>query len=323
MSYGMDARIGIAFQNSYGTANTASLHWLEPISEAVDLKKAQLKRKGLRRVYDEGGSQEGVNTIGGDLTIEAKANALGVLLAATNAETTKVTSGSLYTYTFNPRQSDAQALCPERPFTYLKHLGDSGSAHQYSNLNASNLELAISNGELLTAKISVVGGDYARIAAVSATYSDTSPLDWSVSSVSINGTGKTNVLQMTVSQENNITAKHTLDSAGDRFPTRLRRSDVRAISIAGTLVFDDQTEATLFINQTEVPMKLYLKGTALVSSGFYESLTVDVPAMRFTEMPLVVGGAGEVEVSFKADAKYHTGSATAITYTLQCGKAGF
>jgi len=172
MSYGQDARIGLSFQNSYGTANVASLHWLAPISESVDLKKAQLVQKGLRGIYDTGQSQEGMNTVGGDISIEAKANGLGVLLEATNASSLSVTSGALYSHVFRPRTSDHQSLSAERPFTYLKFLGDTGSAHRYYDLNGSNLELSISNGELLTAKMGIVGGNFDRIAAVAATYSD-------------------------------------------------------------------------------------------------------------------------------------------------------
>lgn len=321
MSYGQDARIGISFQNSYGTSNTASMHWLEPIGESVDLKKAQVQQKGLRGVYDAGELSEGLNTVQGDITIEAKANALGVLLAAVCASPSTVTSGALSTHTFKPRQTDHSLPSAERPFTYHKYLGDAGSAHIYSDLNASNLELNITNGELLTAKLGIVGGSYARTAALSATYSVSNPIDWSVSSASVGGVGLSTVRTLTISQENNLQAKHHLDT--DKFPARIKRTDSRVISVSGTLVFDDQSEADYFLNQTDQAVKINLRGNSLVQSGYYESLLIDIPRMQYTEFPLVVGGAGEIEVAFKATAKYHAGSATAIAYTLACGKAGF
>lgn len=321
MSYGQDTRIAISFQNSYGTANVGSLHHMEPISESVNLAKAQLTQKGLRGLYDEGAAQEGINTVAGDLIIEAKANALGVLLAATNNLSATVTSAALYTHTFKPRTADHSIPSAEKPFTYLKYLGDTGSAHQYSDLNANNLELAISNGELLTAKIGIVGGSFARIAAVAATYSQSNAIDWSVSSASCGGVALSGIKQLTVTQDNKLAAKHYLDT--DKFPARIKRTDKRTISVSGTLVFDDQVEFNEFIAQSEQRLFINLVGTSNVQSGYPESLLIDIPSMRYTEFPIPVGGAGELELSFKAAAKYNVGSATAITYTLACGKAGF
>lgn len=323
MSYGQDARIGISFQNSYGTVNTASMHWIAPISESVDLKKAQIVQKGLRGIYDAGQSQEGLNTVDGDISIEAKANGLGVLLEATHASSLAITSGGLYTHVFRPRTADHQTLCAERPFTYLKYLGDTGSAHRFYDLNGTNLELSISNGELLTAKMGVVGGNFDRIAAVAATYSESNVLDWSVGSISLSGSGLQNVRALTVTEELNLTAKHVIESSGNRFPSRIKRNDARTVAVAGTLIFDDQSQANMFLNQSEQRLAVFLKGTSLVQSGYYETLLIDVPSLRFTEHPVPVGGPGEIEVSFKADGKYNVGSGTAIQYTLQCGKAGF
>ena len=322
MSYEQDARIAIRFQNSYGTANITSLHYIEPISESVDLKKAQLIRKGIRAgVYDTGGNQEGVNTIAGDVTIEAKANALGVMLAAVCASPSTVTSAALYTHTFKPRQADHSLPSAERPFTYLKFMGDTGSAHQYSDLNGNSLELSVSNGELLTAKLGIVGGTYSRVAAVSATYSVSNPIDWSVASASCGGVALTALKAFTISQENNLAATHVIDT--DKFPARIKRTDARVINVSGTMIFEDQVELAEFLNQSEQRLTVSLLGTSLVQSGYYESLILDIPSMRYTEFPIVVGGVGENEVSFKASAIYNTGSATAIAYTLACGKAGF
>lgn len=317
----MDARIGISFQNSYGTANVASMHWLEPINESVDLKKAQQIQKGLRGVYDEGQPMEGVNTVAGDVLIEAKGNDLGVLIAAVSGNPSTVTSGALYTHTFKPRTADHSAPSAERPFTYHKFMGDAGSAHQYSDLNGNALELSVANGEFLTAKLSVIGGAYARSGAIAAVHSVSNPIDWSVSSVSLGGAAISNIKSLTITQNNNLAAQHTLGAT--EFPSRVKRTDMRTIDVAGTMFFDDQTEMTKFLNQSDQSVKIFMKGTSLVQSGYYESLLVDIPTMRYTEHPLVVGGAGQQEVSFKAKAIYNVGSGTSIAYTLACGKAGF
>ena len=323
MSYGQDAKVGISFQNSYGTANIASMHWMEPVSESLTLQKAQIQRKGLRAgSYVTPGFQEGANTIGGDLIIEARANQLGVMLAAICASPTTVTSGALYTHSFLPRSSDHSVPSAGRPFTYLKHMGDTGSAQQYSDLNATSLELSISNGELLTAKMAVTGGTFARVASPSATYSASNPIDWSVSSASIAGTAVSNINQLTITQEESIEAKFAM-GVTNKYPTRIKRNDYAKYSIAGTMTFDSQAEFNQFIDQAEQRLLVNLVGTSLVQSGYYESLLIDIPNMKYSEFPVVIGGAGEVEVSFKAAAIYNVTSSYAIKYTLACGKAGF
>lgn len=320
MSYGMDADIGLSFQNSYGTSNVASMHWLEPISESVELKKEQLVTKGLRGIYDEGIYSEGANKVEGDVTIEAKPIILGALLSAVLNRTT-VTSGSLYTHTFKPRTTDWDTLSAERPFTYHKHMGDTGSAHIYSDLNGNTLELALANGEMLTAKLGIVGGSYAQAAGSTASYPAGTAINWLVASCSIAGVARDNVRALTVSLDNKLEAKLTLSNS--RYPKRIKRTGPRTVSVSGTLSFTDQTDYQNFVSQTEQRLVMSVVGALSITSGYNETLTIDVPSMRFTEYPQAIGGPGELECQFKAVGVYNTGSATSIAITLINSKAGY
>lgn len=321
MSYGMDARVGINFQAAYGTAATTSMHWVEPLSESVNLSKAQLIQQGLRGVYDQGRYQEGANSVGGDISIEAKPVQLGVVLNAALQRTATVTSASVYAHTFKPRTSDFSAGCPETPFTYMKYL-NTGSAHLYSDLNASNMTMEIANSELVRASMSVVGGTFSQTAAIAASYTVQDALDWAVSSVSFGAAAKTNIRQMTLTINNALEAKHAMGET-DRFPNRIRRSGMREISVSGTLCFDDQTEFQQFLSQTEQRVQINLRGRTEIQSGYVDSVLIDIPSMRFTEFPQSVGGPGELEVSFNAAAVYNTGSGNSLTVTLVNCKSGY
>ena len=320
MPYGLDSKLGLSFQTSYGTALTSSMHWLEPINDSIGLKKAQITRQGMRGIYDEGAYQEGVNTVDGDITIEAKAIPLGVLLSATNLDAV-VTSGTMYTHTFKPRTADWDSYSAERPFTYHKGMGDTGSAQLYADMNGNNLELSIANGELLTAKMGMIGGTYSQIAAIAASYSTGDALQWSVSSISIAGTARDNIKALTITQDNTLEAKHVLKAT--KYPSRVKRSGQRSISIAGTFLFDNQTDLQTFVSQAEQRLLLSLVTATQIQSGYYESFTVDVPSMRFTEMPQAISGVGEMEIGFSAKGVYNVGSACAITYTLVNTKAAY
>jgi Phage tail tube protein len=324
MSYGMDLGLGISFQNSYGTLNTGSMHWLQPTAETVTLKKAENVRKGLRGIYDDGASIEGANSVGGDITIEADGVSLGVLLEAVLGRTT-VTSGSLYTHTYKPRTADQQSLASERPFTLHKHLGDSGSAHLYSDLCGDTLDLVIANGALMTAKLGVMGGTYSQIAKLSPTYYTGAPFDWSVSSVSLGGSTRINFESLTFSLKNNLAAKNTLGdgSAVDKYPDRIKRNGMRTVDVSGTVLFDDQTDLQTFLAQTYQRFVVSFAGALNITSGYNESLTIDMPNFKITDFPQGVPNAGELSVSFKGSAEYSTTSATALAITLVNSKAGY
>jgi hypothetical protein len=319
--YGMDSKVGISFQNSYGTSNVASLHWLQPISDSVALKKADIVRKGLRGIYGESAHIEGANSVAGDISIEADGISAGVLLSAVMNRTT-ATSGSLYSHVFKPRTADFDTtLCAERPFTYHKHLGDTGSAHLYSDMCGESLDITIANGQLLTMKMSMLGGTYAQAAASAATYYTGVPLDWSVTSLSIAGVARNNIDSMTVSYKNALAAKNTLMTG--KYPDRVKRTGPQVIDVSGTLLFDNQTDLQNFISQTRQRLVVNAVGTLNITSGYNETLTIDVPSLLINDFPQGVPGPGELSVSFKGSGEYNVGSACAIAITLVNSKAGY
>jgi hypothetical protein len=326
MSYGMDTRVGISFQNSYGTLNTASMHWLQPTQDTVSLDKAEIPRKGLRGVYAQGALIEGANTVKGDVTVEADGISLGVLLETMFSRTT-VTSGSLFTHTFKPRTADFDVqLSAGRPFTYHKHLGDAGSAQLYSDLNGEQLDLDISDGQLLTAKLGVVGGTYSQITKLSPAYYTGAPFDWSVSSIGLAAVGRINVQKLAFTFKNNLQAKQALGEAGgvpNKYPDRIKRTAEEVTEVSGTLLFDDQTDLQQFVAQSRQRLTVSLTGASQITSGYNEQIILDFPALVLTAFPQSVPNAGELSVAFKATAEYSVSSGTAFAITLVNTKAGY
>lgn len=326
MSYGLDTRVGISFQNSYGTSNTGSMHWLQPTQDTISLKKAEIKRKGMRNIYAEGALIEGANTVAGDITIEADGISVGVLLEAMFNRTT-VTSGSLFTHTYKPRTADFDAqLSANKPFTYHKHLGDAGSAQLYSDLNGEQLDLDITDGQLLTAKMGVVGGTYSQIAKLSPTYYTGAPFDWSVTSATIAGTARINIQKLGFTFKNTLQAKQTLgeqNGVPNKYPDRVKRTGEQTTEISGTFLFDDQTDLQQFIAQSRQRLVVNLTGASQITSGYNESITLDFPALVITDFPQGVPNAGELAVAFKGTAEYSVSSGTAFAITLVNTKAGY
>ena len=312
MSYGQDTTLGISFQNSFnveGSVNISSLHFIEFIDEGLSPTKEQLTRQGMKGLFDENEDQEGKNTLEADITIEGMSIPTGLLLNAIFDRTT-TSVGSYYSHSFKPKQADFDNFSAMRPMTGFVDLTDGGSSHLYPDMVASKIELNIANGEFLTAKLSVLGGNYAQTNSVnadSATFITGDAIDWSISSLSFNGTGNCEVSELTITSEESLESKWTLCTS--KSPTRIKRSDKRIITVNGTIQFDNQTEYQKFINQTTQPfVTTFFMGS--------EMLKVDIPRMKYVEFPIPVGAPGQMEVSFSAKAKYHTGSGTAMEITV-------
>lgn len=321
MSYGATSRVGISFQNSFGTSFTDSMHWLEAITEEVGLDKPPLIAEGNRGIFDEGEHYEGPNTVTGDINIEASPISIGALLKAALGEPSTSVVDSVYQHIFKPNTSDFDEKCAMPPFTMHKYLDEGGSASLFYDLNANNLEINMANGSLLTAKIGVVGGNFSQLSPLTASYPTDRIWSFDQSSVSLAAAAVDEIVDLTITIENNIEAMHTLNAS--KYPSRIKRTAHRAVNVSGTMKFDNQDEYQEFLSQSERNLTVAFLGDTEVSSGHYEELTAILPLNRHTEYKPTIGGAGEIEVSFSSKGVYSVDSATAIQFTLVNTQAGY
>lgn len=322
MSYGMETSIGICFQNSYGTALTSSMHWISQLSEDVAVKKDQIISEGMRGVFDEGAHYEGLNTIEGGIEAEAHPISIGALLRAAIGAPTTVTSAAIYTHTFKPATADFDVYAAKTPITIVKHLGDAGSAHRFYDMVANDLELSCSAGEFLKIKVGFMGGKYDQVSEIAASYpTGDSLFTWNVASMSVGGAAVSNMSDWSLKMAEKMANKHTLNGA--RTPSRTKRDGFRSVEIAGTLIFDDQAEYQQFLSQSEREMDVTLKTASQIQSGYYETLRIQTPKMRYTEFPPTQKGVGQLEVGFSAKGVYSVSSATALQVTLINSKSGY
>lgn len=321
MSYGSKSHVAICFQNSFGTLNTSSLHHLQHLEESVGLNIPPLIDESARGVFDEGDGYAGARTVDGDLSINAKSIPLGVLLKGAFGNPTTVTSNTMYTHTFKPAQSDFDDFSASVPITFLKHLDDAGSAHLFYDLNITTLELGCTNGEFMTARASFVGGKEQQIADIAASYPTGKRFTWDSSSLELGGAANADFRSLTITVNENIEAMHTLN--GSAYPSRNKRTAQRTIEVSGTYVFDDQTEYQKFKDQTEQSLIVSFAGPTEIASGYLDLVTLNMPALRYTELKPVAGNTGKIEASFTASAKYLSTSATALEVTLRNLQAGY
>jgi len=320
MSYGQKSRLGISFQDSYGTALQDSVYWIPKLSEDVGLMIPPLVEQNLRGVLDEGAHYAGPKTAAGTISMEAAPIPLGVMLQAAMGAPSTVNSGSLYTHTFKPRTSDWDEYTANAPLTVEKYM-DTGSSNLFYDMCANTLELRIAQGEFMQATLGLVGGKFSQQAATAASYPAVPLWTWDVTSVSVGGTAKGEIMDATISMEESIEAQHTLNNSV--YPSRNKRTGFRVLNVSGTLKFDNATEYQEFLDQSERELIAHFEGTTAVQSGYNNSLTIKVPLLRHVEFKPAAGGPGELEVGFTSKGVYSATSATALQVILANGQAAY
>jgi hypothetical protein len=292
------------------------------LSEALTPTYPELLSENMEGRFDEGEGYSGARNVGGTLSMEAQPITLGVLLKAMFGDPTSVTSTSHYTHTFKPRTADFDVNVINNPLTVYKNLADGGTVPIYYDLVATRLELAVANGEFLTAGIDLTGGVVGtKINSANIGVAVGKKWTWDVTSLELGGSANTDFADLTVTVDEQATPRHVLQTSRD--PARVKRDARRQVRVNGTVRFSDQTEYDLFLAQTTQELKVTLTGTVEIQSGYYDVLGIDIPAFKYLAYPVEFADASELQVTFDGKADYHTGSGTSIEITLVNTQATF
>jgi len=322
-AYGQTVHLGISFQDSYGTSNTDSMHWLEFMSEDLAVKKEAKKSQNMRGIFEEGDAYEGMNSVEGNIESEAHPISLGAMLTAIMGPPTTTIVDSVYEHVFKPRTSDFDDLSANTPFTLYKNMQDGGSAFLMYDLCGNTLELNMANGEFLKSTLGVVGGNFAQVGSMAYSAPAGKRWMWDATSATFDATANTGLSELTVTLNEGIEALHNLAVSRGKWPARLKHTGFRTVEISGTMRFDNQDELQEFLDWNERELIANYRGPTEISSGRYEEVTIKLPSMLYTDFPPSAGGPGLMDVGFTANGNYNTGSGTAIEITLVNTKSGY
>lgn len=324
MSYGAQTKFGIARQTAAGSGNAVtaagSFHHFPFISEDIGLEKEEVISANLTGRFEQGAVYDGVNRVSGTVEFEPTPKALGAVLTAICNTAASVTSGSLRTLTFMPSTQDWSSTLIQPPFSIYKQWTDSASAEHYFDVQFSQLELTFAQGQLLRGRATAAGGS--RVATGIGSLAlplDTQDLQlgmlWDATSISYGGSAASNYSEITVSLNEAIEPVYTLN--GTLAPHKFTRSGFREVTVNGTMYFADRAVLNDFVAGTQKRLIVHAQARkAEIQSGYYASLTVDVPQMKITQFKPGVSGPGEVSVNFSARGVLDPSSAYSIKFIL-------
>jgi hypothetical protein len=110
-----------------------------------------------------------------------------------------------------------------------------------------------------------------------------------------------------------LEAMHNLNAS--KYPNRIKRTGFRNIAVDGTLKFDNQEQYQNFINQNEQEMVVHCQGVTEIQSGYYDSVTIKLPKLRYEEAGPAAEGPGQIEMAVTARGKYSADSGTSLEIT--------
>lgn len=331
MTYGAQTKVGLARQTSGGTAVTqaTSYHGIGFVSHDVGLEKDEVVSENLIGRFEQGAVYDGINRVLGTIEFEVTPRNLHTALAAVvNHSPVSVTSASIRTLTFLPNTVDYDSTYVKAPWTMYSQFTDSNSAEQYYDLQFGQLELIISNGQFTRGRMTANGGARTATgvgsAAVSPDANDVGVLyPWNTTSLSIGGTGFGEFSDLTITLNENIEPVYANNSS--LAPMKYARAGFREVTVSGTLLLQSRSLFNDFITSTQRRMLVTLVNTrTAVQSGYYNTLVIDIPQLKFTNFKLPIAGVGEVSIPFQARGVLDPSSGYSIQFTtITTWQAGF
>jgi hypothetical protein len=310
MPYGAQVQYHIGKQTAAGSGQAVtdpgSYHHIPFVSCDIGLEKEESLSENLTGRFEQGASYDGASNVAGTLEFEPLPKALGMVLTALIGAPASVTSGSIRTLTYLPRTADYSASVINEPVSIFRKSTEATSGELYFDSQFSQGEFQFAQGQLLRARAVVAAGKRVYGGFGSAGYQPT--LDaadlsagflWDVASISVGGTGISNLSNITVAINENIEPLYTLN--GTLQPYKYTRSGFREVTVQGTMIFDSRSMYNDFIDGTRRQLLITARTTRVqIQSGYYATFVLDVPQMKITQMKPAVNGPGEVSVPFQA-----------------------
>ena len=310
--YGMDGHLGICEQQSGGVAYVASMDYMPIISEGLNESIEVLTSEEMRGRFEEGGHYEGMHNIAGDVVVDVHPLAVGKLLKFWFGQSSGTAADSAFSHSYKGVLGDFGPLYAVQPLT-IEVYRDVGSAFQYRDMLLNQLVFEWSAGALQRVTAGFVGGNFAWVAATSPSYDVGSYFPWDTTSLELGGAAIDYATQMTLTLNQNLVAKHTLN--GSKFPSRIKRDGFRTAELAGSFLFEDAAQALQFRAQTGQALVITNVGETTATS-YNNLLKFDIPSMVLTDFPVNIAGPGLIEVGWSGKAVYDTTSATLLETTL-------
>lgn len=220
---------------------------------------------------------------------------------------------------FVPRQDDFHADCPLNPYTVEVHRGQAAAqAFRYLGSIVNTLALSFGTGDkILKATMGILAKDWLRIPKTDVDMEVTDPFIWKQARIGIGASLDQNldIESFGINQDNHCVPFYALNQSD--LARKFYRDTFRDMPVNFVIDFVDQVQFDEFIAGNEQAFQIKFEG-AEIETGFYYTLQIDMPLVRYLTYPINVGGPGRIGCAVTGKAKYDAtaGKEYAIKFTL-------
>jgi len=306
MGQGARGHIGIKKELIWGQKETGDNDFFLPfVSETLIPNIEEVLSAAQKGILDEPNSYQGERAFGGDVVVEVHPASLGHLLrSAINEPVTTVVDGAANAkqHVFTPRQAiDFHVDCPINPYT-LEVYRDQGDAFQFLGAIVNTLALNFSTTDkILKATNGIIAKDLGDIPKTTPSFETTDPFTWEQAVISIAESPNNDINTFGINYDNKCVGKYALNNTA--ILRKIYRDGFRTIPVNFTIDFVDRVEYNKFINGTEQSFQVKFVG-AECETGYYYTLIIDIPKLRYLTYPVNMGGPGPIICGVTGKAKY-------------------
>ena len=203
---------------------------------------------------------------------------------------------------FIPRQAtDFHVDCPINPYT-LEVYRDQGDAFQFLGAIFNTLALNFSTTDkILKATNGIIAKNLGDTPKTAPSFETTNPFTWEQAVISIAGSPNNDINTFGINYDNKCVGKYALNNTA--ILRKIYRDGFRTIPVNFTIDFVDRVEYNKFINGTEQDFQVKFVG-AECETGYYYTLIIDIPKLRYLTYPVNMGGPGPIVCGVTGKAKY-------------------
>ena len=304
---------GISAPNTTDLAQTSSPGAsIKALSESFTTTLDRFQTVNIHNALYEPDDSAGLEQNEGDIVFPVHPESIGHFLKScfNNVTVASITS-TLAKSTFTSVTTDNYSDAAGTPYTLEVYRDQSGvSTSRYTGMIVNQLAFSVAVNQALQATANMVGFGHSLVTRATPVFpsSPTGYFDFTTCSLAINGTGNNFVEAFTITIQNNLEKVGSIKNNANI--ARIQRTDSQMIRINGTIHFNDYTEFSVFVGQTEQPMTLsFTKADSF-------SMIFTLPRVVYTAYPINISGRGRILANFDGIARYHTGSGTAIQIDL-------
>ena len=229
-----------------------------------------------------------------------------------------------WTHVFTPMQTLAQEFAagaqdtPLWPYT-LEVYRDQGLPFAFLGSVVNTMALNFSTTDkILKATCGIIAKNIGVGTAAAVVPETTNPFVWENAIISIGGAGggaiNNNLESFGLTWDNRCVAKYFLNNTA--IPGKFIRDGYRTIPVNFVIDFTDRTEYDHFMLGTERQFQIKFVGAEIAADpGFYYTLQIDLPLVRYLAYPINIGGPGRLSCAVTGKAKYSGTHAMQVSLT--------